>query len=160
MYFGSKPKKARPPLEESDHPELDTSELCNDEEIRQYQTLIGQLMWTVTLEGLALLHLSWLCPGSGKLPGYDISDRSKGSLDFGYLAKLSHGAIRYRFHEPDYSNLPHKQYDWARTVCNGAREQLPHDLPKPLGRQVTSTHYVDANLHHDLVTSKAVTAIL
>ena len=29
--FGSKPKKTRPPLEESDHPELDTSELCNDE---------------------------------------------------------------------------------------------------------------------------------
>ena len=54
MYFGSKPKKARPPLEESDHPELDTSELCNDEEIRQYQTLIGQLMWTVTLGRLGI----------------------------------------------------------------------------------------------------------
>ena len=47
--LGSKPKKARPPLEESDHPELDTSELSNDEQIRQYQTLIGQLMWAVTL---------------------------------------------------------------------------------------------------------------
>ena len=32
--FGSKPKKDRPPLEESDHPELDTSELSNDEQIR------------------------------------------------------------------------------------------------------------------------------
>ena len=38
--FVSKPKKSRPPLEESDHPELDTSELCNDEQIGQYQTLI------------------------------------------------------------------------------------------------------------------------
>ena len=36
----------------------------------------------------------------------------------------------------------------------------PHDLPKPLGKQVTSTHYVDANLHHDLVPGKAVTVIL
>ena len=31
--FGSKPRKARPPLEESDYPELDTSELCNDVQI-------------------------------------------------------------------------------------------------------------------------------
>ena len=37
--FCSKHKLARPPLEESD---LDTSELCNDEQIRQYETLIGQ----------------------------------------------------------------------------------------------------------------------
>ena len=47
--FGSKPKKARPPLEESDHPELDTSDLCDDEQIRQYQTLIRQLVWAITL---------------------------------------------------------------------------------------------------------------
>ena len=52
--FGSKPKKGRPPLEESDHPGLDTSELCNNEQIRQYLTLIRQLMWAVTLGRLAI----------------------------------------------------------------------------------------------------------
>ena len=46
------------------------------------------------------------------------------------------------------------------TVYTGVRGQLPHDLPKSLGKQVASTHYVDANLHHDLITGKAVTAIL
>ena len=40
--FGPKTKKARPSLEESDHPELDISELCDDVQINQYQTLIGQ----------------------------------------------------------------------------------------------------------------------
>ena len=39
--FGSKTKKARLLHEESDHPELGTSEQCNDEQIRQYQTIIG-----------------------------------------------------------------------------------------------------------------------
>ena len=68
--------------------------------------------------------------------------------------------VGHSTHEPDYSDLPHKEYDWARTVYTGAREELPHNLPKPLGKQVTSTHYVDANLHHDLITSMAVTAIL
>ena len=74
---------------------------------------------------------------------------------FGYLGNLPHGPIRYRTHEPDYSDLPHKKYDWERTVYTSSREELPHDLPKQLGKQVTSTHYVDTNLHHDLVTGSS-----
>ena len=65
-----------------------------------------------------------------------------------------------RLHEPDYSNLPHKEYDWQRTVYGGAKEEIPHDIPEPKGKQVTTTTYVDANLHHDQVTGKAVTACL
>ena len=37
---------------------------------------------------------------------------------------------------------------------------IPHVLPKPLGKHVQTTHYVDANLHHDLAFGKAVTAVL
>ena len=65
----------------------------------------------------------------------------------GYLANLPHGALRFRLHEPDYSNLPHKEYDWQRTVYGGAKEEIPHDIPEPKGKQVTTTTYVDANLH-------------
>ena len=46
------------------------------------------------------------------------------------------------------------------SVYSGACEQIPHDIPKPLGKHVQTTHYVDANLHHDLATGKAVTAVL
>ena len=38
--FDSKAKKARPPLEESNHTEPDTSEFCNDVQIHQYYTHI------------------------------------------------------------------------------------------------------------------------
>ena len=55
---------------------------------------------------------------------------------------------------------PHDEDDWTRTVYSGACEQIPHDIPKPLGKHVQTTHYVDANLHHDLATGKAVTAAL
>ena len=41
--FKEKPRKSRPPLEGGDHPELDTSELCDDHQTKQFQTLIGQL---------------------------------------------------------------------------------------------------------------------
>ena len=59
-----------------------------------------------------------------------------------------------------FSSLKDQEYDWTRSVYSGACEQIPHDIPKPLGKHVQTTHYVDANLHHDLVTGKAVTAAL
>ena len=37
---------------------------------------------------------------------------------------------------------------------------MPHDIPKPQGKHLQTTHYVDANLHHDIATGKAVTAVL
>ena len=43
-----KPKKARPSLEAGDHPELDQSDVCDEEEIKLYQTLIGQLQWLIS----------------------------------------------------------------------------------------------------------------
>ena len=57
-------------------------------------------------------------------------------------------------------SLPHREYDWQRTVYAGAKEEIPHDIPEPKWKHVTTTTYVDANLHHDQVTGRAVTACL
>ena len=78
----------------------------------------------------------------------------------GYLANSPHGSLRFRLHELDYSNLPHKEYDWKRTVYAVAKELIPHDIPEPKGTHVTITTYIDANQHHDQVTGRAVTAYL
>ena len=37
------------PVEKNDHPELDNSELCNEEQIPKYMSMIGQLQWAITL---------------------------------------------------------------------------------------------------------------
>ena len=89
----------------------------------------------------------------------------KGHLDrakriVGYLLFLLDGAIRFRTGEPDLSSLKDQEYDWTRSVYSGACEQIPHDIPKPLRKHGQTTHYVDANLHHDLPTGKVVTAVL
>ena len=48
--FGSRPStKYMSPLEKNDHPELDTSELLDEDGILQCQSLIGILQWTITL---------------------------------------------------------------------------------------------------------------
>ena len=39
----------RAPLEKNDHPELDNTELCNEEQITKNMCMIGQLQWVVTL---------------------------------------------------------------------------------------------------------------
>lgn len=47
--FGCKPREYTSPLEKGDHPEVDTSELLDDEGIKKYQTMIGSLQWAVSL---------------------------------------------------------------------------------------------------------------
>jgi hypothetical protein len=39
-------------------------------------------------------------------------------------------------------------------------EVIPTDAPKPLGKPVTTTSYQDANLYHDIITGRSVTAVL
>ena len=89
----------------------------------------------------------------------------KGHLDrakriVGYPLFLPDSTIRFRTGEPDFSSLKDQEYDWTISVYSGACEQIPHDIPKPLGKHVQTTHYVDASLHHDLGTGKAVTSVL
>ena len=37
------------PLEKNDHPELDTSEILEGQEVNHYLTMVGQLEWIITL---------------------------------------------------------------------------------------------------------------
>jgi len=46
------------------------------------------------------------------------------------------------------------------TVYGELKEILPTDAPEPLGEFVTLTHYVDANVMHNMTTGKSVTEIL
>ena len=53
-----------------------------------------------------------------------------------------------------------QEYEWTRTVYGDVKEEIPKDIPKPLGKRVISTTYLDANFLHDIVTGKSVTAVL
>ena len=156
--FKEKPRKSKPPLEGGDHPELHTPELCDEHQTNQFQTLVGQLQWLISPGHFDIaVHVMSLSrfraqPRKGHL------DRAKRIV--GYLLFLPDGAIRFRTGEPDFSSLNDQEYDWTRSVYSGACEQIPHDIPKPLGEHGQTTHYVDANLHHDHATGKAVTAVL
>ena len=74
--------------------------------------------------------------------------------------KTKHFAIRYRTKEPDYYNLPKQEYEWTSAVYGNVKEEIPNDIPKPLGKKVITTTFLDANLLQDIVTGKSVTAAL
>ena len=82
---------------------------CDPNQIKEYQTIVGQLIW---LSGLwrfdIAVHVMTMStlrqqPRDGDLV------RLKRIL--GYLANFPHGSLRFRTHESDYSNLPHKECD-------------------------------------------------
>ena len=156
--FGDKPKGCTSPLERNDHPELDETEVLDEHDQRKYQSMIGALQWVVSLGrfdiSTAVMTMSRFRaePRSGHL--------KRVKRIYGYLRKFKDGAVRVRVGEPYYDKLGDVEHDWLYTTYGHVREAIPEDLPEGLGREVTLTTYVDANLYHDLLTGRSVTGIL
>jgi Reverse transcriptase (RNA-dependent DNA polymerase) len=158
-FFGEAPKQnVSSPLEKGDHPELDTSELLDSEGITIYQSLIGALQWVVSIGRFDVNTAVMTLSGFRAAPRKGHMDRVK--RIYGYLSKMRHASIRIRVEEPDYSDIPDFQYDWSQTIYGNLEELKPDDAPVPQGKYVTLTHYVDANLMHDVITGRSVTGIL
>jgi len=158
QMFGEKPRtNVYSPLEKNDHPELDDSELLDAEGTSQYQSLIGSLQWAITLGRLDIATAVMTMSGFRAAPRRGHLDRVRRIC--GYISKMKHGMLKFRVHEPDYSDLPEKDYDWFH-IYGDVTELLPTDAPKPLGKPVTFTHYVDANLYHDAINGHSVKGVL
>jgi hypothetical protein len=96
--------KVHSPLEKGNqHPELDTLELLDQTGVQQYQLHIGSLQWAILLGrfdiATAVMSLSsfWALPCQGHL------EQAKQICS--YLYRIRHPTIRFRNHEPDYSDL-------------------------------------------------------
>ena len=123
-----------------DHPENDLSEFCDQDRFKQYQTIVGQLIW---LSGLGRFDITVHVMTMSRFrqqPRIGHLERIKKIID--YLANFPPGSLRFSLHEPDYSNLPHKEYDWQRTVYAGTKEEIPHDIPEPKGTTYGDVTYI------------------
>ena len=149
---------AKSPLEKNNHPELDNSELCNEEQIAKYMCMIGQLQWAITLGRYDILAQVMSMSRFRLAPKIGHLERMKRL--YRYLVKTKHFVIRYRTKEPDYSHLPKQEYEWTSTVYGNVKEEIPKDIPKPLGKRVITTSFLDANLLPNIVTGKSVRAVL
>jgi hypothetical protein len=55
---------------------------------------------------------------------------------------------------------PIVEHNWQHSVYGNVQENIPKDIPAPLGKIVLLTHYADANLYHNMVCGHAVTGVL
>ena len=156
--FGHSPKYYTSPLEKGDHPEMDASPELDLEGIKKHQSLIGSAQWAVSLGRFDIATAVMTMSAFRAAPREGHMGRVKRII--GYLAKMRHGALRYRTGRPDLSALPDQPNEWKNTPYGDAKEIIPHNAPKPLGKPVDTIHYFDANLLHDFISGKAVTATL
>jgi hypothetical protein len=155
--FNEKPQGVSSPLEKGDHPELDVSEEVDSEGRAIYMSMIGQCQWLVSLGrfdiACAVMTMSRFraAPRAGHL--------KRMKRIFGYLRQYPNGSIRIRTQVPDYSTVNIPEYDWE-IVYGNIKEELPPDMPEPLGQPVITTTYEDANLYHDYLDGRSVTGII
>jgi hypothetical protein len=80
--------------------------------------------------------------------------------NYSYLWKMKEARIRVLTKEPDFSDYQDPEYNWSSSVYGDVKEIIPTDIPESRGKYVTLSHYFDANLYHNMVTGRSVTAIL
>ena len=145
------------PLDKNDHPELDNSELASDDLITKFMCMVGQLQWAVTLGRYDILAHGMSMSRFRLAPKVGHIERMK--RIYGYLSRTKHYALRFRTDEPNYMHLRDLENDWTRIYGN-VLEEIPKDAAEPRGKSVTTTTFLDANLLHDLITGRSVTAVL
>ena len=69
-------------------------------------------------------------------------------------------ATRFRTTEPVYSYQPDQNLIGLILFYCHVQEIIPNDIPDPLGKPVTTTTTVDANLNHCLATGGSVSGCL
>ena len=151
--------KERTPFVEVYHPEQDESELLSPPDISKFKSLIGSGNWLITLGRFDIQY------AISTLSQYAMAPR-QGHMKalhrvFGYVSCNQIGKIPI-----DISVAPirdemmvTKDQNWIEFYPD-ACEDVPTDLPDPLGRMATVTCYVDADHARDKVTRRSVTGII
>ena len=155
------PKKISTPMHPKYFPELDTTDVLDAQgRTIYYWSLIGMLQWAVTIGRMDIQH-AVMCMSRFR------DEPRKGHLAavakiFGYLANYKTASNKFRTAKPDYSKFIAKQpneFDWTY-LYGKVTELVDGDAPKPKGKTVMLSYFVDANLAHCKVTGRACSGII
>jgi hypothetical protein len=155
MFDGEEIRPYSSPLEKGDSPELDTTAELDAEGIKKYMSLMGALQWCVTLGRFDIACAVMTLGRFRMAPREGHMLRAKRVV--GYLKGNKDGAIRFRTGIPDHeaAGFSQPECDWMYSVYGDEGEEVPDDIPQPLGKKIRITHFVDANLMHCKVTGKS-----
>lgn len=155
---GRKLKPEKNPFPHAYRPELDVSDELDDDDTNRYQQLIGVLQWSIELGRLefylevSLLSQYLALPRVGHLDAlYHI---------FGYIAHHARSRIIFDSKRPRIPNpTTFPDVDWL-DINGDIKEELPTDMPEPLGNSVLISCFVDANHAGNVVTRRSHSGIL
>lgn len=148
------------PLPADYHPECDDSPLVSPERASKYRSMIGALNWIVAIGRFDVAFATSLMARYNMLPREDHFQQVL--RIFGYLKRFSKGKIVLDPSYRDTSEFPTPEYDahsW-RQFYPDAVEELPPNMPEPLGKAARITAYFDADHAADVVTRRSVSGIL
>jgi hypothetical protein len=137
---------------------MDDSPFLGQDETQQFQSLIGAMQWAVSIGRLDIATAVMSLSSFRAMPRRGHRERAK--RIYCYLRKMKEARIRVLINEPDYSDYQDLEYDLSSSIYGDVKEIIPMDIPEPKGKYLTLSHYFDANLYHDMVTGRSVTAIL
>jgi len=144
------------PLEKGDHPEMNDSEFLDDNGTQTYQSLVGVLQWSISIGWFDITTAVMTMLSFQAQPHLGHLEHIKQIC--GYLYKLKDAAMQ----------------DWWTGLlgsCWGRIRMDEHRIwrhlwdstqgcPSSTWHLVMLSHYVDANLYHDMLTGGSVTGIL
>ena len=152
-------KKVKTPFHEDYHPELEDTDLLGPADISKYKSLIGSGNWLITLGrfdiqfAISTLSQYSMAPKQGHMIALQ--------RVFGYLKCYSDGMIPI-----DIGEAPIRKeavitsgQNWIEFYPD-AEEEIPDNIPPPMGELATLTVYVDADHARDKVTRRSVTGIM
>jgi hypothetical protein len=137
---------------------MDDSPFLGQDETQQFQSLIGAMQWAVSIGRLDIATAVMSLSSFRAMPRRGHLERAK--RIYGYRWKMKEARIRVLTNEPDFSDYQDPEYNWSSSVYGDVKEIIPTDIPESKGKYVTLSHYFDANLYHDMVTGRSITAIL
>jgi len=159
--FEGPPKKFSSPMDKDDHPELDQSELLNENDKKIYQSLIGAAQWAITLGrfdisvGVMSLSRFRAEPRQGHL--------TKLKRICGYLREQPEAAIRFRVQTPANEAIfgDMEDQDWMHSVYgDDVVDEMLEVYPPPKGVVVWTSGFEDANLMFCKVTGKSLEGVV
>ena len=143
--YQKKVKFASTPLPAKDNPEIDTSDYCNEEKKREYQSLIGMCIWAVTLGRIDI------CYATSSLGRFNAEPRI-GQLErlwrsIGYLKKNPEKFIVIDSRNPEYNIGKRMSEKYMKRLYPDAEELIDESAPKGLVEEMEITIFVDAIMH-------------
>ena len=153
------PNKVRTPMDGTFIPELDGTPELDNIDVKFYQELIGILRWATELGRADILYEVSILSQFQASP---LQEHLHQLLHiFGYLKKKPKMGL---FMDPSLPNINYGDFvtnpqDFAE-YYRDASEPIPGDMPRPRGRTVTTTAFVDASFAVNKKTMKSHSGFL